>query len=778
VILTIDNLDGLGAVDYSAAVDRSKPLELRRALNLPSILSGMLCLAATTLATPARRGRITMTSTTGVVLFTGYLTTEPEAVYAGAASSGVVYRLAFSAVSDEWLLDKQPPVPFGGGGLGEAAGLVLKTLILRSGGAALGTAGVAAGRQVGVYHPEQAAVWSVNAGTLSSVSYGAYRVLSGAASLATAGSTAHALSDGDGTLTVSALQTAAVRELANDVTLSGDVEPWAYVTELFDGDGTTTVFELEQPPFVAKAGQRTLIDDSFNAGAINPSVWTIADPGSHLGLSSLGFTMTGGNGFDGQTTLTAIDTVELGGSLVMELDNVQLAAESDGVLGGFYSGTTSRANCVAGYNVRQSGGATLLVPMMNGVEVGTSFTVLSGHSYTMRIRLHSVEMQRVAQTYYARIDGVVTQFGGGLLVAPLAVVMDVIDLGAASNTPATVLFDSTTAGGIASSPATCTFAPVNSVQLFGSIGAIQLTQTGSVWVTSAPPGAVPATRLIGIAGQGADCKVASSGSVTGKVTFFAGRVPVAGELVTVAYRSRNQSVARLEDAASVAAEVAGGVAGTARWLGHVVSPEARSSADCESAASAVLGFATDRAAAVAGSYTAVNPAADIWPGDVLNITANGSTSSLMVRRVTVEESGAFPEVLTYQIAFANDWAEGLGLKLSETISTKALLPATALTGPARVLANLQSLTVTSATATALQLDSGVVPPTGGGFEVRRRDDDFGPSVDQDLVLRSPVRSFSIPRSSVEERFYVRMFDGGSPPLYSRCSSEVVTHLAV
>ena len=58
-----------------------------------------------------------------------------------------------------------------------------------------------------------------------------------------------------------------------------------------------------------------------------------------------------------------------------------------------------------------------------------------------------------------------------------------------------------------------------------------------------------------------------------------------------------------------------------------------------------------------------------------------------------------------------------------------------------MLANLQQLAVTSATASALQIDAGLDPPVGGGFEVRLRDWDFGPGVDQNLVLRSPVRTF-------------------------------------
>lgn len=777
--LTIDNLDGAGVVDYSGAVDRSGDggLKLVRGLNVPSVLSGMLCLADGGWATPVRRGRVVLVNDAGVVLFTGYLTTEPVAVYAGVASAGPVYRLAFSAVSDEWLLDKQAAVPVAGAGLAASSGAVLRTLVERAGGALL-TTGVTSGRSVGVFQPESAAVWSVNTRALEGATYGAYRVLGGVVSLATAGTVSHALSDGDGTLSVAALKTAAVRELANDVTVSGETEPWAYVTELFEGDGTTTVFELNQAPFVAKASERRLVNDSFNAGVFNPATWVVADPGSHLGFGGGGLALSGGTGADGQTTLAAVDAVELGGSLVMELGSVQLGPASDGVLGGFYAGVTGRANCFAGFNVRQSGGQTLVVPLLNGVEVGATYVALSGHTYTLRIRMHSVEVQRVAQAYYAMVDGVVNTFGGGLLTAPATVVMELVDLGVSSNTPATVLYDGTAVGAVGSAPAAASFVPVNSVQMFGAIGYIRLTQGGSAWVTSTTPAGVTATRLIGIAGEGVDCTVTTSGSLTGRVTFLAGRVPVAGELVTVTYRSRSRAVARMENAASVAAEVAGGASGTARWLGRVLKPEARSSADCEAAAQAVLSFASARAAAVAGSYGVVNPAADIWPGDLLALTANGSTLHVLVRQVTVTERGAAPEALEYGIAFANDWAEGLGLTLSEALAPDALLPVTALTAPAAVLGNLQGLAVAAATDSALQVDAGTVAPTGGGFEVRRRDGNFGPAVDQDLVLRSPVRSFSIPRLDFEERFFVRMYDGGSPPLYSRCSNEIVTHLPI
>jgi hypothetical protein len=218
--------------------------------------------------------------------------------------------------------------------------------------------------------------------------------------------------------------------------------------------------------------------------------------------------------------------------------------------------------------------------------------------------------------------------------------------------------------------------------------------------------------------------------------------------------------------------------GTARWLGKVVRPKARCGIDCESAAQAVLSLATSRAAAIAGKYVAVNPAEDVWPGDVLSVTANGATLNVVVRRVTIADGHAAPELRTYRIAFANDWAECLGMTLSESIAADAFLPVTALSATGVALANLQGLSVVSATATELQMDAGCDAPAGGGFEVRRRDWDFGPGAGADLVLRSPVRRFSIPRAAQLERYYVRMYDGSNPPVYSRLSSAVLVNLLV
>jgi hypothetical protein len=799
VRITIDNLDGLGAVDYTGVVAAEGPITVQRALNEPSRCTAEIVLGVEGLAVPARRGKVTVTAADATVLFTGYLTTEPVRIYAGSGSMGPVYTARLSAVSDEWLLDNL------GSGAGlrdtQALGLTGAALVaqmasrVQAGGAAAVTVTSDSALQTtGSFAARAASTWSANAGAAAGSSYAAYRALNGQVLIEPVGNVTHAFSDADGTLSVAELQTSAVRELANDVTLSGAEEPAAYVSENLFGDGTTTVFTLNEAAY--RDTNRTLVLDSFNEAAFNPAQWLVSDPGSHLSLSSAGLTMNGGNGSDGQTSLEALDAVEMSGSIVAQLGGVLFGAGSNGMLAGLYQGALVLAECFAGFHVRQSvsgtGGVTVVVPVVNGAEVGTVFTPTAGHSYTLRVRLHCVEMQRVPQRYYCMVDGVVQGFGSASgVAAPMSVVFELVDQGAASNTPATVLYDSAAVGGaVGVTPATCAFAAVNAVQMFGSVASVSVTRPGSLWVVSTLPSGTLQTRLVGVAGQGVDC-TASYGTAAGspgKITFLAGRVPVAGERVTVSYRSERRAVARLADAASVVSEAVNGSPGTCRWLGKVTLPVARSTGDCESAAQAVLAFATSRTAAVAGSYSLVNPAQDIWPGDVLAVTSAGVTSSLLVRSVVAKDCNAVPEVRQYEVKFANDWATewaaGIGLKLSEEIAADAYLPQAASSSPGQVLANLQQLSVAGVTMTnglpsSMQVNAGVAPPVGGGFEVRLKDWQFGAGVDAaDLVLRSPVQSFSIPLAAQVGGFYIRMYDASTPPIYSRFSSAVFVNAPV
>jgi len=772
--ITIDNLDGNGPRDYSPALSADGPLKIERVLNQPSRCTGLLLFggnfmpgADPGLPLPVRRARVVVSSQAGAVLFTGYIATEPEQVPVGMGIGGPVYRAEFTAFSDEWLLDKQPAVLTASGFAADGTTL-LGALAERTAAGALSPP-TGSTHPVGVFTPSPAAPFSTAAAGIASGAYAAYRAVGRALTLTPIGSATHTVDLDNPALgeavQPASLRTANARELANDVTLSGELEPTAYVTELFSGDGTTAIFKFTDAPF--HPSSPTLLADSFEGADLNPQRWTVNDSGSHIALGSGGLALSGGNGSDGQTTLSAATQIELGGTLLVETSSVQLAAPSAGILAGLYGSLIQQANCIAGWSVTQSGGNTVLQPLIAGIPTGASYILQPDHLYTLRIRLHSAESQRVRQTYYARIDGVIQAFGGGLVDSSLFAVFELVDQGNASNTPATVLYD----GVLASTPAACTFAAVNSLSLTGSIGSISVQQTGSAWVTTTSSTGLTVTRLSGLPGTGADYQSSSSGALT----FFSGRIPQPGDTITVRYRRRSRATARLNDPASVTAEAASGAPGTSRWLGRVVHPAARCTEDCEAAAQAVLALATSRAAAQSGVYTAVNPQQDIWPGDVLALTAGGQSLNVVVRTVTLADGHASPELITCRIAFANDWAESLGITLSESVAADAELPETAASAPLVAPASLSSLTVVSVTATEIQVDAGIDPPAGGGFEVRRADANFGLRPGADLVLRSPVRAFTIPRASFHEAFYIRQYDAATPPVYSRRSAAILTN---
>jgi hypothetical protein len=134
---------------------------------------------------------------------------------------------------------------------------------------------------------------------------------------------------------------------------------------------------------------------------------------------------------------------------------------------------------------------------------------------------------------------------------------------------------------------------------------------------------------------------------------------------------------------------------------------------------------------------------------------------------------SYPDFVEYAIQFANDWADDLAIKTSETVPADAWLPAQV--GPT-VLANLSNLTVTALTGTSVTIHAGATAPSGGGFEVRRRDFAFMAGEDPGLVLRSTVPNMTFARESATDRFFIRMYDGATPPNYSEFSAALFINL--
>jgi hypothetical protein len=772
--ITIDNQDGNGPIDYSQAIcaDQSteKAVVITRSLNEPTLARIQLDCGSHGLATPAVGALVTIAADNGTFLFTGYLPAAAAPVFAGYSSVGPQYRMIVNAVSDDWLLNREA-LPQTAPLLGQTAGEMVRILTNRVNPTLVQMNGLEDVGTIGFFQPMPNQPWSENVAALANQARAAYRVLNGQLTLAPVGSTVHDLSDTVGTLDYAALSATNAKQIVNDVTLTGLSEPMEYVTELFEGDGATVLFQLQRDPF--RVIRPILLDEEFDTSTLNTSIWLVNDAGGYLNVSGGGLAISGGAGTDGTTTLTAIDPVELGGEVVIETGFVQLNSGSDGVLCGLYSGTVGIANCVAGFQVRTSGTNTIVVPLVEGNEVGTAFTLEAGHSYILRMHIHSTELQRMLNSYFSYGTSGGAVYGGGTVASPLQLLFELQDMALLPyvNIGSTILYD----GSVPTSPGIATFACVNSLNLQGNIGYFKITQPGTMWIVSTPSGGASFTRRIGQANQGADCNVLRDGFVH----FYKLGTPQPGEMLAMTYRIAAPSVARMASTTSGEQDGTGAPA-VSQLVGHVVRPAARSSVDCENACQALLNFSANPSAGWKGEYKYYNlqDEQDVWPGDALNFSSPGVglNVNVVVRSVKVESTSSCPEVLNYEVEFANDWAETISMKLSDAVSPDVILPTEPELTPGNYLANLNALQVTSITTTAISVNANTAPPANGGFEVRSRDYTFGASSHEDLVLRSPVANFTITRSADQEQFYIRMYDGSTPPVYSRLSSAIFTNV--
>ncbi len=583
----------------------------------------------------------------------------------------------------------------------------------------------------------------------------------------------HSLNETDGSLNLAVLgfTSNAKRALANDVTVCGEHEPVAYVSEYFLGDGVTTQFFLAADPYFPASSQTTIIRELFNESQINQAVWGVSAGAGYLVLGAGGLAMEGGNGIDGETLLAWSNPVELGGTLLLEAVGVTLTNGSTGILAGFFVGMDRQAGCIAGFlaTAQPGTGAVSLQPLIQGSPVGAAYAINPSYQYTLRVRVHCAENERELASYLSYGDSGQIAYGGAWNSAAGNVQMEIQQfVNKVGGMPVT-LYD----GAIASLIGSCSVVAVSSINLIGTMRAIHLTNLGSGWVVSTPPSGSPYTRRVGSTAEAAECHL----DRTGKLVFYSGYAPLAGERIAVSYRTVGRAVGRSVNTASQQALALAGMPAEAAWIGSVTSPPARSSADCRNAALTIEQASAGVSALWSGSYkgSRMSFAADVWPGDalLLNAPSLSLNAQVVVRQVTVSYRARYPDLVEYAIAFANDWADDLAIKTSATVPADAWLPAPV---APTVLANLNTLTVTALNGSTVSINAGVTPPTGGGFEIRLRDFAFMPGEDPELVMRATLPNMTFSRISAADRFYIRMYDGSTPPNYSEFSTALFINL--
>jgi hypothetical protein len=759
--------------DYTAALDAVQPLTIERKLNEPSICQLWLSLPNSgSLLIPLRNQSLTVKGDDGTYYFTGYIAVSPLPEYVGMAIEGPRYRIAVQAMSDELLLD-QLLMPSSTGSTGESVGALMAALVTHTGSNRLSTESLSLSATISNFVPDAGASWSKSAGQVASMARASYRALNGALEVSLVQNTVHPLNETDGSLSLSSLSfTASVkRALANDVTVCGEHEPVAYVTEYFLGDGITTQFYLTADPYIPSSSKATIISELFNETAIDERVWGKTGGPSSLSLGAGGLVMNGGNGIDGETLLAWLDPVEMGGTLLLEAVGITLSLGSTGALAGFFVGLDKQTTCIAGFQVtaQQGTGAVTLQPLIDGSAVGTSYAINSSYQYTLRIRVHCQENERELAIYRSFGDSGQISYGGDWISSSGCVQMEIQEFVDGVGGMPVTLYD----GALASVPGACRVVAASSINLVGTMRALNLNNLGSGWVVSTPPSSEAYTRRVGTTGEAAECHLES----TGKVVFYTGYVPLSGERIAVSYRTVGRAVGRAVNTASQAALELAGMPTEAAWIGSVTSPEPRSSADCRNAALVIEQAAAGVSALWSGTYkgSRMSFASDVWPGDALLLNAPSTCldAQVVVRSVKVSYQASYPDLVEYAITFANDWADDLAIKTSETVPADTWLPAPV---APTVLANLNSLTVTGLNGRTVTVSAGVTPPTGGGFEIRRRDFVFMAGKDPDLVMRATEPNMTISRESATDRFYIRMYDESTPPNYSEFSTALFINL--
>ena len=759
--------------DYTSTLDAARELTIERKLNEPSECQLWLSLpTGGSLATPSRNQSLAVTGDDGTNYFTGYIAVSPLPEYAGMGIEGPRYRIAIQAISDELLLDQLPMAP-SKGATGVTAGPLMAALVTRSGATTLSTRSLTLNAPISQFAPEPGAAWSKSAGQVASQARAAYRAVNGALTLSSMPSAVHPLNETDGSLNLAnlAFTSSVKRGLANDITVCGEHEPAAYVTEYFLGDGVTTQFYLSADPYLPASSQSTIIHESFNEPQIDLRVW--GNPGGYgyLSLGAGGLVMDGGDGNDGDTLLTWLDPVEMGGTLLLEAVGVTLSPGSTGILCGFFIGLENLAGCTAGFQVtaQQGTGTVKLQPIVQGTATGSTFSVNPANQYTLRVRVHCAEIERALASYRSYGDSGAITSGGQWNLTSGKIQMEIQEfVNGVAGMPVT-LYD----GSISSLPAACMVVAASSTNLIGTMRGLNLTNLGSGWVVSTPLNGGAYTRRVGSAAEAAECHVER----TGKLVFYTGFAPAIGEQVAVSYRAVDRAVGRAVNTASQQALAQAGLPAEIAWIGSVTNPAARSSADCRNAALVMERAAASISALWSGTYKGnrASFATDVWPGDALLLKAPSTSlnAQVVVRAVKVSYRASYPDLVMYVITFANDWACDLAIKTSDTVPADAWLPAPI---APTVLANLSGLTVTALNGGTVTINAGATSPTGGGFEIRRRDYAFMAGEDPGLVMRATVPAMTFPRASANDRFYIRMYDGATPPNYSEFSAALFINL--
>ena len=713
----------------------------------------------------------------GPITLPSNLTQAPQFEYLGWGEQGAVYRYDLIAESDEVLLDQKAlpnRAPFVGRTIGGALTQLAQDLLP----GVFNTSAVQNVDTLAEYAVNPEKKFSYHAAEIALTARASYRAMNEALVLAPVGAATYAINESDPNFSPLGLKLKCPKMLVNDVTAIGLLEPQAYVRDYFVADGLSVRFYLSQTPF--QQSKPALIDEEYVGPGLDATTWVVNDPSSAVSVVSQTLQVAGGAGEDGQTSVAFIEQIEMGGALELQHGDVSFTGSSTGVVGGLYAGAISAASCLAGFQVTPSGSGSYIQALINGMPTGSAVATTAGHRYVLTTYIYSMEVYRSEETYHSSVHPAGSGLGGAAVAADLRLVLELQDIDPSNPATlvaaATVLFD----GVIANAPGFCTYALVNATSMQCSIAYTYVTHISLAEVRTALSETTYntladvsfTTQIVGSLSDGAECEIASSTTLD----FYPAYVPALNTLIVVSYRGSGRAAAEVVNSASVDALQSGADNGARGIVRLMKTPSARTQADCENAALAILDDATGLA--WLGTYETwsdflPSAASDIFPGDAVtvNVPSRNAVFSAIVRTVSIEVADPADDRGMYTIEFANDLAVPLALQDASSATTVSLQDMPVQLSTSQVgsyyLANLTEAQITAVSSTTVSVDAGVIPPTLGGVEVRLHDYGWGVANDRNLLGRFSTQTFSLARLARTQTYFMRLYDNSSPPRYSR-----------
>jgi hypothetical protein len=141
----------------------------------------------------------------------------------------------------------------------------------------------------------------------------------------------------------------------------------------------------------------------------------------------------------------------------------------------------------------------------------------------------------------------------------------------------------------------------------------------------------------------------------------------------------------------------------------------------------------------------------------------------MVREVDVEVADLAGENCRYGLRFVDASDPSLDFAFATALVNQAATPAAVdVTMVGNVyLPDLTDAAVTNVTSTTVTVDAGFTPVAGGGIEVRYSDAGWGVDNNRNLAGRFTSRSFTLTRYARGQTYFLKSYDGETPPKYSR-----------